>query len=405
MDTLVAAAAGLDVHKNTVVACVRLADAGRVRLREIRTFRTVAKSLRELRDWLVGHGVTDVAMESTGVYWKPVFNILEGAAKVCLVNARHAKGVPGRKTDAKDCEWLADLLAHGLLRASFIPPKAIRDLRELTRQRTQLGAQTAQVANRIHKILEDAIKLGSVISDVMGKSGRAIIGALAAGEADPAASAGPRMKKKLPAIREALESPVDDNHRFLLRMLLDEFAMLESFVERLDKRVEEVSAPFAQEIELLETIPGIAKTAAQNIVAETGGDMKVFPTAGNLCSWVGMCPGSNRSAGKTPAARTNPGNRWLKTILVQAAWAASHTKNTHLSAYFRKLSSRRGAGKAVVALGDKLLRIVHAMLRNRTPYRDLGPQHGDAQDRERLEASLVRRLEKLGHKVTLEPAA
>lgn len=407
MDTLVAACAGLDVHKDTVVACVRLADAaGGVRKREVRTFTTVSAGLRDLAAWLVEHGITDVAIESTGVYWKPVFNILEDHLNVCLVNARDAKAVPGRKTDVKDCEWLADLLAHGLLRASFIPPKVIRDLRELTRQRTQLTAQIAQVANRIQKILEDAnIKLGSVISDVLGMSGRAMLESLVAGEADPAARAGPRMKKKLPGIRASLDGRVTGHHRFLLRVLLDEVDALQKFVGRLDERIEEVSAPFAKEIELLQTIPGIAKTAAQNIVAETGADMKVFPTSSHLCSWTGICPGNNRSAGKAKSTRITPGNRWLKPLLVQAAWAASHAKDSHLQAFYRKLARTRGKKKALVALASKMLRTIHAMLTHGTPYRDLGPQHADARDVERVRKNLVRKLEATGCTVTVHPAA
>jgi transposase len=346
-------------------------------------------------------------MESTGVYWKPVFNILEGGVQVILVNAEHIKQVPGRKTDVKDCQWIGQLLQHGLLKASFVPPPPIRELRDLTRQRTQLIQERSAAANRIQKVLEDAnIKLANVATDVLGASGRDMLEALIAGETDPeklADLARKRLRAKIPALQLALEGRVTDHHRFLLRMHLDHVTHLEELIGRLGARIEEALAPFAEAAERLQTIPGISQRVAETVLAEIGANMEQFPTDGHLASWAGMCSGNNESAGKRRSGRTTKGNRWLKRILVQAAWAASHTKGTYLAAQYRRLAKRRGRKRALIAVGHTLLVIIYHVLKQGTTYAELGPDFLDRLEPERLTRQLVKRLEALGHKVTLEP--
>ena len=408
MDIVVACCAGLDVHKKTVGACRRcLQSNGKVR-KEVRTFGTMTADLLALSDWLAEADVTQVAMESTGVYWKPIWNVLESRFQMLLVNARHIKQVPGRKTDVKDAEWIAQLLQHGLLRGSFVPCTPQRELRELTRQRKQLIQARAAVANRIQKVLEDAnIKLASVATDVLGVSGRAMLEAIIAGQEDPevlAEMARRRLRSKIPELRLALRGRVTDHHRFLLRLLLDEVAQQDGLIARLSARITEVMpAPFAEAVQRLVTIPGIDERAAENILAEVGTDMGQFPSAGHLASWTGMCSGNRESAGKRQSGKTPKGNRWLRAMLVQAAWAASHTKNTYLSAQYRRLAGRRGKKRALVALGHTLLVIIYQVLKGRTGYRELGPDYFDRLDTERLTRTLVRRLERLGHKATLQP--
>jgi transposase len=408
MDTLYPRCAGIDVHKSNVVVCVRCCDRPGKVIEEIRTFATMTADLLALSDWLVEQRISHVAMESTGVYWKPVFNILEGRFQVILVNAEHIKQVPGRKTDVKDCAWIAQLLQHGLLKASFIPPEPIRELRDLTRQRTQLIGERASAANRIQKVLEDAnIKLASVATDVLGVSGRDMLEALIAGQTDPeqlADLARKRLREKIPALERALQGRVTDHHRFLLRMHLDHVTHLEELIGRLSHRVEELMAPFAQAQERLETIPGISQRVAETVMAEIGSNPEQFPTAGHLASWAGMCSGNNESAGKRRSGRTTKGNRWLKRILVQAAWAASHTKGTYLAAQYRRLAKRRGRKRALVALGHTLLVIIYHVLRRETTYVELGPDFLDRLEPERLTRQLVKRLQALGHKVILEPS-
>jgi len=406
MDTVFRCCAGLDVHQATVVACVRRADAaGRAR-REVRTFRTMTADLLALADWLAGAGVTHVAMESTGVYWKPVFHVLEGRFEVLLVNAHHIKQVPGRKTDVKDCEWIAQLLQHGLLKPSFVPPRPIRDLRDLTRQRAQLIHERVAVANRIQKVLEDAnVKLASVATDVLGASGRAMLLAMIAGETDPerlADLAKKRLRAKLPELRRALTGRVTDHHRFLLRVHLDHLQHLEGLVARLGERIEAALAPHAEAVRRLATIPGMSARTAEVLLAEVGPDVGPFPTAGHLASWAGMCPGNDESAGKRRTGRTTRGSRWLRTALVQAAWAASHTKGTYLAAQYRRLSVRRGAKRAAMAVGHTLLVIAYHVLRDGAPYAELGAGYLDRLEPERATKQLVRRLERLGHRVVLE---
>jgi transposase len=407
MDTLYPRCAGIDVHKGNVVVCVRCCDRSGKVVEEIRTFATMTRDLLALSDWLAEHGVTHVAMASTGVYWKPVFNILEGRCQVILVNAEHIKQVPGRKTDVKDCAWIAQLLQHGLLKASFIPPPPIRELRDLTRQRTQLVQERAAAANRIQKVLEDAnIKLAGVATDVLGVSGRDMLEALIAGETDPeklADLARKRLREKIPALQLALHGRVTDHHRFLLRMHLDQVAHLEELIGRLGARVEEALAPLAAAAERLQTIPGISQRVAETVLAEIGPDMAQFPSAGHLASWAGMCSGNNESAGKRRSGRCTHGNRWLKRILVQAAWAASHTQGTYLAAPYRRLAKRRGRKRALVAVGHTLLVIIYHVLKRGTTYTELGPDFLDRLEPERLTRQLVKRLEALGHKVILEP--
>ena len=408
MDILYSACAGLDVHKDTVVTCVRRANPqGKVR-KETRTFGTMTVHLLALADWLTEQGVTHVAMESTGVYWKPIWNLLEGLFQILLVNARHIKQVPGRKTDVKDAEWIAELLQLGLLQGSFVPNTPQRALRDLTRQRRQLIQGKAAIANRIQKTLEDAnIKLGSVASDVLGVSGRAMLEAIIAGQDDPeelADLALRRLRAKIPEWKLALHGRVSEHHRFLLRLLLDDLSQREALIGRLTQRIEAVlPAPFAEAVERLSTIPGIDERAAENLLAEIGVDMGQFPRASHLASWAGVCSGNHESAGKRQSGRTTKGNRWLRTTLVQVAWAASHTKNTYLSALYHRLAGRRGKKRALVALGHTILVIIYHLLKDQTTYRDLGPDYFDKLDQDRQTRSLVRRLEQMGHKVTLEP--
>jgi transposase len=407
MDILYPRCAGIDVHKNNVVVCVRCVTRRRKASKEIRTFSTMTRDLLTLSDWLAEQGVTHVAMESTGVYWKPVFNILEGRFQVILVNAAHIKQVPGRKTDVKDSAWIAELLQHGLLKASFIPPLPIRELRDLTRQRTQLIQERATTANRIQKVLEDAnIKLASVVTDVLGVSGRDMLEALIAGQTDPAQLADlarQRLRSKIPELQLALQGRVTDHHRFLLRTHLDHVSHLEALIERLSRRIEEVMAPFVEARQRLETIPGVSQRTAETILAEIGTNMDQFPTDGHLASWTGMCPGNNESAGKRRSGRTTKGSRWLKRILVQAGWAASHSKGTYLAAQYRRLAPRRGRKRALVAVGHTILQASYYVLKRGTTYAELGPNFLNRLQPERLTRQLIKRLESLGHKVTLEP--
>ena len=400
---------GLDVHAKTVVAC--LLKPGR---KEIRTFSTMTEDLLQLLDWLTREGCTHVAMESTGVYWKPVFNILEGVLSVILVNARHIKAVPGRKTDVRDCEWLADLLRHGLVKASFIPPREIREVRELTRYRQTLVKEHTAVANRIQKLLESAnLKLGQVASDVLGVSGRLMLRALAEGEQDAeklAELAQGRLKSKKGALRQALAGRLTVAQRWVLRELLARWEELEGALTRVETRIrEEVQAganPFVPEaVELLDSIPGVGEHVAHIIVAEIGVEMDRFPSDGHLASWAGMCPGNNESGGKRKRGPTTKGSPYLRTALIEAAWAASHGKGTYWAAKYKRLAKRLGKKRALVALGHNLLRIAYHLLKRRVRYTDLGSDYFDRQQVQRQRRRLVQRLEALGVKVTIEEVA
>jgi transposase len=409
MEVLHECCCGLDVHAKTVVAC--LIEKGR---KAIRTFSTMTDELLELADWLTSAGCTHVAIESTGVYWKPIFNILEGLLTVLLVNARHIKAVPGRKTDVRDCEWLADLLRHGLLKASFIPPVEIRELRELTRYRQTLVTEHTAVANRLQKLLESAnIKLGQVASDVLGLSGRLMLRALAEGERDAeklAELAQGKLKSKKGDLRRALEGRLTQGQRWVLTELLARLGELEAALTRVETRIgEEVKAnpdPFVQEaVELLDSIPGVGERTAQTIIAEIGVDMGRFPSAKHLASWAGVCPGNNESAGKRKSGQTTKGSKFLRTALVEAAWAATHTKGTYLRTKYQRLVKRMPKKKALVAVAHTMLVIVYHLLSRRVAYAELGSDYVDRQQVERQRRRLVERLEGLGVKVTIEEVA
>ena len=419
MDLIFSSCSGIDVHKKSVMVCALKAQKGRKATKEVRLFGTMTRDLLALADWLRQLKVTHVAMESTGVFWKPIYNLLEGEFEILLVNAHHIKQVPGRKTDVKDCEWIADLLQHGLLKASFVPPKPVRELRDLTRQRAEITDDKTKIANRIQKVLEDAnIKLSSVASDVLGASGRDMIQAIIAGEEDPAnlaELARRRLRGKIPELKFALQGTVNDHHRFMLNLLFKQLQSLESILDQLTCRIVEVMTredaqpsegvlPFQESVRLLETIPGIRTLAAQTILPEIGTDMSQFPTDGNLSSWAGISSGNNESAGKRRNAKTPKGNRWLRRILVQVALAAGRTKDTYLGSQYRRFAARRGKNKAAVAVAHTILVIIYHVLKTRKPYHELGADYFDRLDPERLTRKLVKRLESLGHKVTLEPA-
>jgi transposase len=410
MDILHERCAGLDVHKATVVATVRLPGARRgERRRETRTFATTARELTELRDWLVSSSVTHVALESTGVYWRSVYGVLEGVVELVLVNARHVKMLPGRKTDVRDCEWLAQLLECGLLRGSFVPPPAIRDLRDLTRLRKALIRERSHHVNRIDKTLELAhLKLGCVVTDIMGKTGRAILQALSRGIDDPhelAECAQGNLRKKRAALREALVGRLTPHYAFLLQQHLSLVAALEEHIAVLDARIDGAMAPFAEEATLIQTIPGIGPRAAQAILAETGVDMSRFPTAKHFASWARLCPGSHESAGKRQATGTGHGAMWLRAVLQEVAWAAARSRQTYYRALYLRLNARRGPNTAIVAVQHAMLVALWHMLKRRVPHRDLGADHFDRQNTERLCRHHVRRLERLGYNVVLEQTA
>ncbi|HXN94481.1 MAG TPA: IS110 family transposase [Candidatus Acidoferrales bacterium] len=397
---------GLDVHKKSVTACVLWASGRR---RQTRAFGTFTRELLELGDWLRACGVTHVAMESTGVYWKPVWNLLEGQFEVLLVNAQHIKAVPGRKTDQKDSEWIADLLQHGLLRASFVPPTPIRELRDLTRYRASLAQEINRIANRIQKVLEDAnIKLASVATDTLGASGRAMLEAIIQGEQDSqhlAEMAHGKLRNKIPELQEALQGRVTAHHRFLLRELLDHLYFVESKMQRIEQEVAERLGPFQSEVARLCTIPGVDRVTAWGLLAEIGMSMKQFPDAQHLASWAGLCPGSHESAGKRKSGKIRKGSLWLRRCLCQGAWAVSTKKNNYLSALYRRLAVRRGSKRATIAVAHKLLVIAYYILRDGTCYSDLGADYFDRLNPEGLRRRLTKRLEGLGFKVTLEPLA
>lgn len=397
---------GLDVHKETVVACVMIREAEKEE-KEIRTFRTMTSDLLVLHDWLLGYRVTHVAMESTGIYWKPVFNILEDSFKVLLVNAAHIKAVPGRKTDVRDCEWIADLLSHGLLKGGFIPPEPICDLRDLTRYRKSLTDERVREMNRLQKLLESAnIKLSSVATDVMGLSGKAMLEALISGSTDPvvlADLARGKLRKKLPLLREALQGRFRLHHRFLLGQILSHLDFLDEAIEELSKEVENRIVPSSKEIELLDTIPGVDRKVAEALVAEIGIDMSRFPTHRHLASWAGVCPGNNESAGKRKSGKTRKGDRWLFRVLIEASWSITRSKGTYLYALYHRLVPRRGKKKAAVAVAHAILVIAYHVLKNQVPYDELGPDYFDKLNVTQIKRHHIRRLEGLGFKVVIEP--
>jgi len=398
--------AGLDVHKKTVVACLITPDPQGGWHQETRSFSTMTHDLLALSDWLLAAGCTHVAMESTGEYGKPVFNILEAHFEVLLVNAQHIKAVPGRKTDGKDAQWIAELLPHGLWRASFMPPPAQRELRELTRQRSNFVGERARLVNRVQKVLEGAnIKLAAVATDVLGVSGRAILQALIAGQSEPGAMAElakGRLRNKREQLTLALEGRVQAHHRFVLTELLAQIDSLEETIARFNQQIAESAKPFAEGIALLATIPGVGRETAEVLMAERGADMSRFPTARHLAAWAGVAPGNRESGGKRFPSPTRKGNQALRQSLILAAHAAAHTKNTYLAAQYRRLAARRGKKRAIVAVAHSILVIAYCLLSRQEPYRELG---GDYFDRLRPEATakrLVRRLENLGYQITLQ---
>lgn len=396
--------AGLDVHKKTVVACVITPEG-----QETRTFATMTKDLLALADWLQERQVTHVAMESTGVYWKPIYNLLEGLPlKVLVVNAQHIKAVPGRKTDVKDAEWIATLVRHGLVRGSYIPDRPQRELRELVRYRRSLIQQRSQVVNRIQKLLEGAnIKLSSVASNVVGVSGRAILEAMVAGTEDPqslAALAKGMLQRKRPSLEEALRGLMGPHQRLLLHSHLRHLDFLDAEIAALGEEVATRMTPFEAALQQMDTIPGVGRLTAQEVVAEIGVDMGRFPTARHLASWARVCPGNHASAGKRQWSGTGRGNSWLRGALVQAAWAAAHTKGTYLAAQYHRLAARRGAKRAALAVAHTILVIIYHVLRTGHPYHELGSNYFDERKRQATLLRALQRIERLGYKVSLQAA-
>jgi transposase len=409
MEVLYQRCCGLDVHKETVVACLRVVSGGEV-VREVRTFETTTASLMALSEWLAENGCTHVAMEATGVYWKPVWHILDdGDFQLILANAAHVKNVPGRKTDVNDATWLADLLAHGLIRASFVPDTQTQELRTLLRTRKQLVREKSSHILRVQKTLEDAnIKLDSVITDIIGMSGRAMIEALIAGESNPAKLArlaNYRLRASQEKLREALRGRVTKHHRFLLRLHLNQIDALDASIATIDQQVEAGIAPFRVAVELVTSIPGVSDLGAQVIVSEIGTDMSRFPSEGQLISWAGMCPRNDESAGKRRSNRVRKGAPWLKTTLVQCAWAAVRKKDSYLKAQFLRIKARRGPKKAIMAVAASILTAIYHMLKDGTLYQDLGSNHFQSRSKGQQTKRLVKRLADLGYDVALTPLA
>jgi len=410
MDTLIERCGGLDVHKDTVVACVRVPARGGGREQFIQTFGTTTVQLLALRDWLVAQGVTRVGMESTGVYWKPVYYVLEDALECWLLNARHLRNVPGRKTDVADAAWICQLVEHGLVRPSFVPPKPIRELRNLTRYRKAQIEERTREAQRLDKVLQDAgIKLSSVASDVLGVSGRAMLRALIAGTRDPetlAELARGTLRRKIPALRQALHGRFGPHHALLVGTILAKLEFLDEALEHLSAEIEQVIAPFAAEAALLRTIPGVDRRTAEAVVAEIGVDMSRFGAAGRLASWAGWCPGNNESAGRHGPGKTRKGSKWLHTYLTEAAKAAARTKGTYFGAQYARLRGRRGPARATVAVGHSILVAAYHILDRHEPYRELGPDYFRRRhSREHQTRRLVRQIEALGYHVRLEEVA
>ncbi len=400
---------GLDVHKRMVVACLVGPGGDGQPRKQVRTFGTVTEEILEMSDWLAEAGCTHVAMESTGVYWKPIWNLLEDSFALLLVNAQHIKAVPGRKTDVRDCEWIADLLRHGLLQPSFVPDRPQRELRELTRYRRSLTRERSSEVNRLQKTLEGAnIKLGSVASNVVGRSGRQMLEALIAGSTDTTAIAQlarTRLRSKIPELERALEGRFAPHQRFMLAQQLAHIDYLDEAIERVSEEIAERVSPFEEQIERLDSIPGVGRRTAEEMVAEIGPEVERFPSAGHLASWAGMCPGNNESAGKRHSGKTRKGDPWLRAALVEAAKAAGRTKDTYLSAQYHRLVRRRGKKKAAVAVGHTILVIAYHLLERGCSYQELGGNYFDQRDRQAVERGLVRRLESLGYNVTLDAVA
>jgi transposase len=410
MRRLIERCAGLDVHRDTVAACVRVPGGDGERCQEVQTFGTTTHQLEALREWLVGLGITLVGMESTGIYWRPVFAQLEDHVECWLLNAEHLHNVPGRKTDVKDAEWICELTEHGLVRPSFVPPKPIRTLRDVTRYRTVVVKERGRESQRLHKVLEDAgIKLSSVASKVLTASGRDMIEALVAGTRDPevlAEMARGRMRAKIPQLKEALLGRFGPHHALVAARMLARIDHAEEVITELSAQIAEAIAPWEHLVALLITIPGVGRRVAEVIIAEIGPDMERFPTSAHLASWAGMCPGNNESGGKHRSGKTRKGSKWLREALVEAARAAARSKGTYLSSQYARLRGRRGPAKAAVAVGHSILVIAYHIISNQQPYSDLGADYFIArQSKETYKNRLVRQLERMGHTVTLAPAA
>jgi transposase len=408
MKTMYKRCAGLAVHKKEVVACLRVVTRGKATY-EVRRFPTTTKGLTELGDWLDEDRCTHIAMEATGVYWKPVWHMLEGRFTLILANAAHIKSVPGRKSDVNDATWIADLLAHGLIRASFVPPQPIQELRDLTRTRKQLGREIVQHTQRIQAVLEEAnIKLSSVITDILGASGRRMLKAIIGGETDPAKLAGlggPRLAASRTELSDALFGRVREHHRFLIRHHLATIEQLEATISAFDARIEAALAPFRDTVERLKRVPGLSETAVQILIAEIGMDMSPFATAGHLLSWAGMVPRLDESAGKRRSTRIRKGAPWLKPVLVQCAWGAARTKNSYYQAQFLRLKARSGPKKAAIAVAASILQTVYHMLKDGTCYQDLGADHFARRNPNREAEKLARRIRSLGFDVDIRTAA
>jgi transposase len=413
MQVLYPRCAGLDVHKKTVVACRLTLDASGQKVAEIRTFSTMTRDLLTLSDWLQAGEVSHVAMESTGEYWKPVYNLLEGPFELLVVNAAHIKNVPGRKTDAKDAQWIAELLQHGLLKASFVPPPEQRDLRDMTRHRANFIRERATLVNRVQKLLEGAnIKLAAVATDVMGVSGRAMLDGIANGQTDPtllAQLARGRMREKIEDLERALCGRVKPHHRLILRQLLRQIDSLDASIEEMDQAIEAACAPFREAVVRLDTIPGVAQATAELILSEVGQDMSRFPTAGHLAAWAGVAPGNHESAGKRLSGRVRQGNQALRKGLVTAAHAAAKTKNTYLAAQYHRLAGRRGKKRAIMAVAHSILVIAYHLIVRKEEYKELGGNYFDQRKPEATADRLMTRLRKLGYEVSAtkvdQPAA
>jgi transposase len=408
MEQIIERCAGIDVHQGTMVVTVRHPSPAGARQVTTQTFATMTSDLLAIRDWLQACDVTHVAMESTGVYWRPLYYLLEDGFTMLLVNMQHLKQVPGRKSDVRDSEWLAQLLECGLLRGSLVPPAAIRDLRDLTRYRKRQIEDRAQEVNRLYRLLEDAgLKLASVLTDVMGVSGRAMVEALLQGQSDPVALADlarGRLRRKLPALREALQGRFRAHHAFLVTQILAKVDFLEETIERLTAEIDEHLRPFEADVARLMTIPGVARRNATTILVETGADMGRFPTAAHLCSWAAICPGQNESAGKRRTGKLRDGNRYLRGALLEAGLAATRARDTALQARYYRVKRHRGHKKAVVAVGHQILEIAYYVLRDKVTYHELGADYFDRKDRDRTMRRNVKQLEALGFKVTLEAA-
>jgi transposase len=407
LEAVLAYYCGLDVHKKRITACLLVGPIDQPPKELLSTFNSTIQGLTELRDWLVGNGCTHVAMESTGIFWRPVFNILDGNVVILLANARHMKQLPGRKTDINDAQWIARLLRWGLLKPSLIPAKPIRELREMCRYRKKLIQEVGAEKNRVHKTLEDAnIKIASVSTEIFGVSGMAMIEALISGDLSPqetAELARGRLRSKIPQLVEALEGKVEEQHRLLLRKHLDHLAYLDEAIAEMNHMIEEKMQPYRSQEELLKTIPGINTIAAQQAFAELGGDINVFPSEDHFSSWIGICPGNNESAGKQRRSKSLKGNRWLCSLLVQSAHAAGRSKGTYASAFYHRIARRRANERAAVATGHYLAKCIYRVLKEGKPYKDQGASHFNERHNEALKNQLLHRLEKLGCRVELIP--